>query len=63
MEAIGQLAGGISHDFNNMLTAILIACDFMLLDRGKDHSENQDLNLIKQAAEQAAMLTRQVLDA
>ena len=61
MEAIGQLAGGIAHDFNNMLTAILTASEFMLTDRDTDHSENQDLNLIKQAGEQAAMLTRQLL--
>jgi PAS domain S-box-containing protein len=61
MEAIGQLAGGIAHDFNNMLMAILTSCDLLLLDTEEDDEKRQDIELIQEAGERAATLTRQIL--
>ena len=61
MEAIGELSGGLAHDFNNMLTAILTTCDLMMVGRSEDDRDREDLNLIKRAGQQAAALTRQLL--
>lgn len=61
MQAIGKLAGGISHDFNNLLTAITGYCDLLLLRHdpgGQDHAE---LEQIRQNANRAAALVRQLL--
>jgi CheY-like chemotaxis protein len=61
MDAVGRLAGGVAHDFNNMLGAILghveLACDHM----GTDHPARADLDEIRSAAERSAALTRQLL--
>ena len=61
METLGQLAGGIAHDFNNILGAIIIQTELTgdlkdLPDHAKD-----DLKLIRESAERAANLTRQLL--
>lgn len=60
MEAVGQLAGGVAHDFNNALTAIRGAADLALAEVGPG-SVREDLMQIDAAAEHAANLTRQLL--
>ncbi|MCH8685124.1 hybrid sensor histidine kinase/response regulator [Pedomonas mirosovicensis] len=61
MQAVGQLAGGIAHDFNNILTAIIGYCDLMLLRHAPGDADFGDLNQIRQNANRAANLVRQLL--
>jgi len=61
MEAIGQLAGGIAHDFNNLLATIIGYTDLMSAELDKDDAMCKDLDEVRQAGEQAAALTRQLL--
>jgi PAS domain S-box-containing protein len=60
MEAVGQLAGGIAHDFNNLLTAILANSEIVLGELADD-AVRQEVEVIRQTAERAAALTRQLL--
>ena len=61
MEAVGRLAGGVAHDFNNVLTAITGYSDLLLEDMGPDDPKRSDVGEIKAAALRAAALTRQLL--
>ena len=61
MEMVGQLAGGMAHDFNNVLSAILMANDFLLSSHKPTDPAFQDIMQIKQNATRAATLVRQLL--
>ncbi len=61
MQAIGQLAGGVAHDFNNLLTAMIGFCDLLLLRHKPGDPSFSDLQQIKQNANRAANLVRQLL--
>jgi two-component system cell cycle sensor histidine kinase/response regulator CckA len=61
MQAIGQLAGGIAHDFNNLLTAMIGYCDLLLLRHSPTDLSFNDIMQIKQNANRAAILVRQLL--
>jgi two-component system, cell cycle sensor histidine kinase and response regulator CckA len=61
MEAIGRLAGGVAHDFNNMLSVVLSYTGIILADMKADDPLRPDLEEIRKAGERAADLTRQLL--
>ncbi|WND02149.1 response regulator [Temperatibacter marinus] len=61
MQAVGQLAGGVAHDFNNLLTAIIGFCDLLLTRHVPGDQSFADINQIKQNANRAANLVRQLL--
>lgn len=61
MQAVGQLAGGVAHDFNNILTGILGHCDLMLMRHAPGDIDHDDIQQIRNNANRAAGLTRQLL--
>lgn len=61
MQAMGQLAGGVAHDFNNLLTAMIGFCDLLLQRHGAGDPSFADIMQVKQNANRAASLVRQLL--
>ncbi len=61
LEAIGQLAGGVAHDFNNMLSVILGHSELAMQQIGPDRPLYNDLEEIRKAAVRSADITRQLL--
>jgi PAS domain S-box-containing protein len=61
MDAVGRLAGGVAHDFNNMLTAIGGYAELLLMDLSAEDPRRADVAEIKKSADRAADLTRQLL--
>ncbi|HEU0156739.1 MAG TPA: ATP-binding protein, partial [Stellaceae bacterium] len=61
MQAVGQLAGGVAHDFNNLLTAMIGFCDLLLLRSPPGDPAFGDIMQIKQNANRAGNLVRQLL--
>jgi signal transduction histidine kinase len=61
MESVGQLAGGVAHDFNNMLT-IIQGCSALAMESlDPAHPAHQDLNQVMETSQRAGRLTRQLL--
>ena len=61
LEAVGRLAGGVAHDFNNMLAVILNCAAFVAEELPADHPARIDVEEVLRAGESAAALTRQLL--
>ncbi len=61
MQAVGQLAGGVAHDFNNLLTAMIGFADLLLMRHPAGDPSFADIMQIKQNANRAANLVRQLL--
>ena len=61
MEAIGLLAGGVAHDFNNILSVVQMQADLMKLDGGLSSEQVEELDGISSSVQRAAALTRQLL--
>ncbi len=61
MEAVGRLAGGVAHDFNNMLGVILGYTEMALIQLSEQDQLHKNLEDVRSAAERAASLTRQLL--
>jgi signal transduction histidine kinase len=61
LEAIGRLAGGVAHDFNNVLTAILGSAELLLLDTPPGAANREEVEIIRDASIRAQELIRQLL--
>ncbi|HXE89608.1 MAG TPA: ATP-binding protein [Terriglobales bacterium] len=61
MEAVGRLAGGVAHDFNNVLTVITGYTSILMESLDPDSPQAHDLRQIAKSADRAAALTRQLL--
>jgi two-component system cell cycle sensor histidine kinase/response regulator CckA len=61
LEAIGRLAGGVAHDFNNILSIIMGHGELLLASSGDDERARNGLEQIRRAADRAASLTQQLL--
>jgi two-component system, cell cycle sensor histidine kinase and response regulator CckA len=61
MEAVGRLAGGVAHDFNNILTSILGLCELSIAALGDGHPVTPDIREVHACGLRAANLTQQLL--
>lgn len=61
MEVVGQLAGGVAHDFNNVLAVIMGYSDLIVQDLGPNHPLQKYIEEVRHAAKRAAGLTQQLL--
>lgn len=61
MESIGRLAGGVAHDFNNILTGIIGHTEMLLKQSGQDTTIHNKLGKVRDLSNRAAQLTRQLL--
>lgn len=61
MEAVGQLAGGVAHDFNNILAAIILQLGMLRMNPDLNHETRRELEELVAEANRAAHLTRQLL--
>jgi PAS domain S-box-containing protein len=61
MEVVGRLAGGVAHDYNNILTAIIGYADFLLLKLGEGSPLGREVREIRKAGMRAAVVTQQLL--
>jgi PAS domain S-box-containing protein len=61
MESVGRLAGGVAHDFNNMLGVITGHCDLVMFDLSPDSPITEHIKQIQKAAKRSASLTNQLL--
>lgn len=61
MESVGRLAGGVAHDFNNILSVIMGHADLCLMDIDESHMLFESINTIRNAGDRAARLTQQLL--
>lgn len=61
MQSIGQLAGGVAHDFNNVLTAIIVSTDLLILRFKPEDPTFRELHEIRDNAQRAAGIVRQLL--
>lgn len=61
LEAVGRLAGGVAHDFNNMLAVILANVEILAADLGDDHAGQEDLAEVQRTVHRASELVSQLL--
>ena len=61
MQSVGNLAGGVAHDFNNILTTVMGYCSLILMKAGPDNQLAGYVNQIMEAAERASALTQNLL--
>jgi len=61
MEAVGRLAGGIAHEFNNLLTVVMGRCHMLLTGLGDDQPRARHVRQIQEAGQKASSLTHQLL--
>lgn len=61
LRAVGELVGGIAHEFNNLLTPVMLKTSELQIDRAQDAKLQQDVGVIARAVQRSAELTRRLL--